>query len=192
MPVNFRRDQVNWCDGVPPEPNQAEDLESFLLERIELKYDARRSRRSTRSFWPLLQLSLPRDCCNRADSTISSLMKHISPLRTYFSPEMIPWRALLIACTCWDIGEPRLAVGGRPGGGRYSGPPNLGGRSIDHPGAQVHLTDSNTAPSRLLLRGSPSFSLWATPLIVQTDRAQYQRMQTTGRHCGRSVDTHLR
>jgi hypothetical protein len=33
---DFGRDPVDWCGPVPPEPNQAEDLESFLLENVEL------------------------------------------------------------------------------------------------------------------------------------------------------------
>jgi hypothetical protein len=34
---DFGRDPVDWCNLVPPEPNQVEDLESVFLENVELK-----------------------------------------------------------------------------------------------------------------------------------------------------------
>jgi len=34
---DLRRDPVDGCDGVLPRPNQLEDLESVLLENVELK-----------------------------------------------------------------------------------------------------------------------------------------------------------
>ena len=36
---DFGRDPVDWCHPVSPEPNQVEDLKSFLLENVELKCD---------------------------------------------------------------------------------------------------------------------------------------------------------
>jgi hypothetical protein len=40
---DFGRDPVDRCRPVPPEPNQAEDLENVLLENIKLKCNARQS-----------------------------------------------------------------------------------------------------------------------------------------------------
>ena len=35
---DLRRDLVDWCEHVLPNANQAEDLESILLENIDLEY----------------------------------------------------------------------------------------------------------------------------------------------------------
>ena len=136
---DFRRDPVDWCNRVPPEPNQAEDLESFLLESIELKHDTRQSR-STRSFCTLFDLSLVWSRRDPADTAFSPPTRHISPLQTYFAPKFNPCRMSLAARKCWDIGEPLLAVG-----------ENMTAGNVDH-GDQapcgIHLTNSNPASQR--------------------------------------------
>jgi len=71
---------------------------------LKLRYNTYQSK-STRSFRPLFNLSLACDRYNPADSTSSPLMRRIS------LPKMTPWRMSLVARTCWDIGEPWLAVG---------------------------------------------------------------------------------
>ena len=35
---DFGRDLVDWCELVPPNTNQAEDLESVLLENVDLEH----------------------------------------------------------------------------------------------------------------------------------------------------------
>ena len=35
---DFWRDLVDWCESVPPGPNQAENLESISLENVDLEY----------------------------------------------------------------------------------------------------------------------------------------------------------
>jgi len=125
MPVNFRRDPVDWCEGLPPEPNQAEDLESFLREnRTEISFAlAAIHAFILASALPQPSPILPQSC--RFNYQFSDETYLATP--DVLFAEMIPWRALLVARTCWGIGEPRLAVGEDMVVGRYSGPPNLGG-----------------------------------------------------------------
>ena len=40
----FWREAVDWCEAVDPGPNQAEDLESVLLQNVDLKFDVGQSR----------------------------------------------------------------------------------------------------------------------------------------------------
>jgi len=40
---DFRRDLANWCNPVPPGPNEVEDFESVLFNDIELKYNMNQS-----------------------------------------------------------------------------------------------------------------------------------------------------
>ena len=49
----FRRESVDRRDRVPPRPDEVEDLESALLENVELKHNMRQPQ-STRPFLPLV------------------------------------------------------------------------------------------------------------------------------------------
>jgi len=107
---DFRRDPVDWCDRVPPGPNQAEDLESILFESVEPKYDPRQSQ-PARSFIHCLT-SAWSGAVTILRARLLVLRDNIfHPSQTYFVPNFEPCRMSLTARKCWDTGEPRLAVG---------------------------------------------------------------------------------
>jgi len=89
---DFGRDLVDWCDRVSPEPNQVEDLESVLLENVELEYNKYQSHVH---FVHSFDLRIIRSRRGPANSNLSSLhsvfhrSKHTSPEKPHLA--RFPW-----------------------------------------------------------------------------------------------------
>ena len=106
---DFGGDLVDWCQPVCPDPNNAENLDSVLLEGVELEHYARQSR-SMR----LVLLVQPQPCQGSPRTCIvayqPSDVRYFATVRTYFGSKVISCRIFLVARRCRDIAGPPAEV----------------------------------------------------------------------------------
>ena len=106
---NFGGDPVDWCQPIFPEPNDAENLDSVLLEDVELEHDARQSQ----SMHPILFVQ-PQPCLRSPRfygiAFQPSDVTYFTTAETYFVSIATSCKIFLVARKCRNIEEPSAEV----------------------------------------------------------------------------------
>ena len=98
---DFGWDPVNWAESVFQGPDQAEDLDSVLLENIELKESKRRvSEHPYVDFFGRHNLSHVHGARDTEKTMLSHPTRCILPTQTYLASKATACRIPLLACRC--------------------------------------------------------------------------------------------